>query len=173
MNFDKKGPYILILLLVVILIFILGVQYGKRVKVADTAIAFLLSITPSPSPKPSRMPVVQYDSYSHKECNVTFLYPSYLKLDNESSQEAKFVSSDKKQFIKIKCAAKLENTKESTNSARITMNGYPGSSFDDKLKVNNETIAVKVIRVNRTVLPIEFVFNKELEPLITTSIEFE
>lgn len=173
MDIGKKGPYILILLLVIILIFILGVQYGKRVNVADTAIAILLSITPSPSPKPQQIPITKYDSYSHAECKISFLYPSYLKLDHESSQEAKFISSDKKQFIKIQCPTKLENRIENTDSTSITINGIRGTSTKDEMKVNNENISIKIIRINRTVLPVEFILNKELEPLITTSIELE
>ncbi len=165
MNFGKKGPYFLIVLLVIILIFILGVQYGKRVKIADTAIAYLLSITPSPRPKPSQIPVTEYTSYSHDRCKVSFLYPSYLKLERESTSEAKFSSQDKKQFVIVQCTTKLPDRLESTNSATITIDGLRAETFNDKNS--------KIIRIYRSSSPLEFTFNKELEPLITTSIEFE
>lgn len=173
MSFGKKGPYILIVLLVIILIFILGVQYGKRVKVADTAISFLLSITPIPSSKPLKMPITTFTSYTHKGCKTGFLYPSYLKLEKESTQEAKFVSTDKRQFIKIICNKNLTDLSESTKSATVSINGFSGKSFDSSVKVNNETITSKIIRVNRSSLPVEFTLNTELAPLITTSIELE
>lgn len=173
MNFGKKGPYILITLLVIILIFILGVQYGKRVKIADTAISFLLSITPSPSPQPSQIPVIKYDSYSHKGCRISLLHPSYLQVEKQSSVEAKLSSKDKKQFISIDCSKKLSDTKISSDSASISINGYQAQSFEDKVKVNKKTVNIKTIRMNRSSLPVGINFSKELEPLITTSIELQ
>jgi hypothetical protein len=173
MNFGKKGPYILIALLVIILIFILGVQYGKRVKIADTAISFLLSITPSPSPKPSRIPVVKYNSYSHKGCSISFLHPSYLQVEKESTQEAQLSSKDKNQFIKLNCSKKLSEKKDGSDSASITVNGYTGKSFDEIMKLNGDSINIKIIQINRAALPVELIFNKELEPLITTSIKLQ
>lgn len=173
MNLGKKGPYILIILLVIILIFILGVQYGKRVKIADTAIAILLSVTPSASPKPSKSPITKYSSYSHNGCKVGFLYPSYLKLENESTQEAKFSSTDKSQFIKVLCNRSEVDQSESTKSASILIDGTSGSSVNSSLKVNNQPISTKIIRINRSALPVEFIVNTELAPLIITSTELE
>lgn len=167
MNLGKKGPYILILLLVIILIFILGVQYGKRVKIADTAISILLSI--SPSPKPSPLPLTKYSSYTHKDCKLSFLYPSYLKLESESSQEAKFNSADKKQFVLLNCPKKISQPTTSTDSASITIDGVRAQHME---KVNNKGISTTSININ-SVPPIELIMNKELEPLIITSIELK
>jgi len=44
----KKGPIIIVALLIAFLLFIGGMQYGKRVETANKAIAIILSITPPP-----------------------------------------------------------------------------------------------------------------------------
>lgn len=73
----KKGPIIIIALLISLLLFIGGMQYGKRVETADKAIALLLSITPDPE----IITVVpqSYSRISHKECGITYMLPDYAQ----------------------------------------------------------------------------------------------
>lgn len=49
----RKLPYLFLFSLIVILTFILGVKYGKKVEQANKINSYLLKITPSASPKPS------------------------------------------------------------------------------------------------------------------------
>lgn len=95
----KKGPIILLSLLLLILIFVVGVRYGQKVEQTNKVIKAIISIPPSPTPTKPK-PVV-YKTYQSKPCNLEFLYPDSLVL-KESSTEAVF-AENKTVAIEIGC----------------------------------------------------------------------
>ena len=104
----KRGPILFILILLATLIFILGVQYGKTVNVADEALSLLMSITPSGEPPIPTQKDAAYILYTNTICNISFLYPDTLTL-KDASTEAYLVSSDNKNHLTLQCEDDLES----------------------------------------------------------------
>ncbi len=92
----KKGPVILVLLLLFLLVFIGGIRYGQHVELQNKKTLVMLSLTPPPKPSvlPEAMKKVTFISYSSKSCGVSFLYPSTVTLAKESTDEARFTQSE-------------------------------------------------------------------------------
>ncbi|MBI2051367.1 hypothetical protein HYT33_01250 [Candidatus Roizmanbacteria bacterium] len=84
----KKGPFILLFSLLLVLIFIVGVRYGQRVEQTNKTVSYLLSLTPS-APTPTEGPL-RFQTYEHKPCGLQFIYPSTISKKNEASDEAAF-----------------------------------------------------------------------------------
>lgn len=89
---QKSGPYILLTVLVVVLVFIVGVRYGQRVEKTNKSVSALLSIPPT-KPQPTQVSVT-FKTYSGKACGAQFLYPSNLDLAKESSASVQLVKND-------------------------------------------------------------------------------
>lgn len=85
----KKSPLIFIIILVIVLAFIIGVRRGQQVEKKNKVIDFLISIPPSPTIQPTRIPL-EFKTYQHDGCKLQFLYPNYLEKAQTSSQSAKF-----------------------------------------------------------------------------------
>lgn len=117
----KKGPYILILILIIFLIFILGVRYGQKVERTNKIINYLISIPPSPTGEPTQIPL-SFKTYVNKICGVKFLYPSNFKIGEESSESAKFQNE-----LFFDCAK----------------HKYPELSFPDQVRMSDKTIIFK------------------------------
>jgi len=98
---QKKGPFVLLGVLFVLLVFIVGVKYGKQVEKADKTISFVLSITPTKPPEPTKP--VSYATFLNKDCGVQFLYPNTLKVEKNASAEASLVEG-KAEAVQISCA---------------------------------------------------------------------
>ncbi len=88
----KKGPYILITILIILLVFVLGVRYGQRVERTNKIINYLISLPPSPTAEPSQKPV-EFQTYSNKVCGIQFLYPNSW-LSSQSTPEARFTDKN-------------------------------------------------------------------------------
>lgn len=101
----KRGPIVLILGLIFILIFILGLRYGQRVERTNKVVDYLLSLPPTKPPEPTQESLA-FKDYIHKGCGVQFLYPTSLTLQNESSTSALFTEKKREQ-IKLKCDSKI------------------------------------------------------------------
>src|SRR3989344_9222531 len=73
----KKGPIIIIALLTALVLFIGGMQYGKRVETADKAIAMILSITPPPY----TITIIphEYITVKNEDCDLSYLLPDYAQ----------------------------------------------------------------------------------------------
>ena len=99
----KKGPIILISLLALGLVFIGGVQYGKRVETANETISFILSVTPKPTDSPKPTQPLEYTSYEDTNCGISFLYPSILQITKESSEGAQLTGIETEDAIRINC----------------------------------------------------------------------
>lgn len=83
---QKIGPFVLLGSLFIVLVFILGVRYGKHVEKTDKVIAYVLSITPTKTPEPTKP--ASYLTFLNKGCGVQFLYPEILKVDKNGTAEA-------------------------------------------------------------------------------------
>ncbi|GIW64522.1 MAG: hypothetical protein KatS3mg092_0455 [Patescibacteria group bacterium] len=71
-------PYLFLLTLIIILVFIIGVRYGQQVERVNKTINYLLSITPSKSPTPTpTWTIIQYKTKTGIKIN----YPSFLKIE--------------------------------------------------------------------------------------------
>lgn len=82
-------PYLFLLFLLIILVFIIGVRYGQKVeKTNKVMIDYLLSITPTKSPTPT--PTWTIAEYKSKKYQIKLSYPSFLKLE-ESTNSAEII----------------------------------------------------------------------------------
>src|SRR3989344_2576673 len=97
----RKGPYILLVVLLLILFFILGVRYGQRVEKANKEIAQLLKITPLQQPSPTKP--VSYLNYTNAACDLEFVYPSNYKILKEQVESASFSSNKKDAVFAFSC----------------------------------------------------------------------
>ena len=134
----KLGPYLLLLLLITVLVFILGVRTGEHVEKSK--------LPPTKPPLPTQPPL-EFKTYNHKGCGISFLYPSYFKLEKDSSEEAKI--SDKNKFIAFSCGK--------TATAESTIN----PQYESRGKINPLT-GKKIV----------FTLEKSLLPLLEKSLEF-
>ncbi|MDA1316518.1 MAG: hypothetical protein O3B87_00660 [bacterium] len=133
----KKGPIILIALLIVIIVFIGGMQYGKRVETADKAIAMILKITPPPY----TITIIpeQYITITDEDCKISYLLPDYAQ--------------DQKNVVTVMCGAEI-----ASDSASVKDDEY------SQLIVSNPKDKTKVLmRVKNELLPLierTFMFSK-------------
>ena len=160
---QKKGPIIFIAVLAVVLVFILGFSYGKTIESENKAIAYLLSITPSlPT---SKTPFNNYLSLKHTGCEVDFLYPSYLNIKKESSNEAALESDDSSQFVRLNCSIS-KTTIPNGSSESIEISNQPGTKNIIK------DLSILTIKHPKTEKYITASMSAGLSPLIEKSFEF-
>lgn len=166
----KRGPFVLLILLIIILIFILGVRYGQKVEKTNKVINYLISLPPT-QPPPTQKPV-EFNKYSNSVCSIEFLYPSYLKKENESSSSAEFSSYNS--IIRLDCFSQFQmpfmTEKINTATAEIEFKGKKIQAsiksennletyfFQIKNPINVKTIYVKI--------------SKSLYPLFENSLKF-
>lgn len=77
---QKNLPYIFLLLLIIVLIFLGGVKYGQKVEETNKVIKYVLSVTPT-KPAPTQIPEkpLEYKTFIDQYiCGVKFLYPNTL-----------------------------------------------------------------------------------------------
>ncbi len=97
----KKAPYILLLFLVFLLIFLLGVRYGRKVERYDKYFYFILSLTPSPKKEKQRPPSYSFKFLNFKECKISFVYPEDFKV--EKNERTLKLYQDKNLRTRIDC----------------------------------------------------------------------
>ena len=85
--FNKKGPYIILIMLVIVLFFILGFRAGQGVEKTNKMIDLLISQPPSATPAPTSRPA-GFKTYLSKGCMISFMYPDYLQIKTESTKSA-------------------------------------------------------------------------------------
>jgi len=145
----KIGPYILLFALMLVLIFIIGVRYGQNVEKTNKTInAYLLSITPKPSP--TTIPL-QFKTYHSKTCGISFLYPDSLTKEKETSLSARF-DEDKNPVLEFEC--------EKNNY--LTPTAATADSQTAILTKINTKNGKRII----------FTISRSLQPLIEKSLEF-
>ncbi|MGB9883597.1 MAG: hypothetical protein ACPLRN_03745 [Microgenomates group bacterium] len=81
-------PYLFLVFLIIILVFIIGVRYGQSVEKANKVIDYFLSITPTKPPTPT--PTWTMTDYKSKKYQIKIVYPSFLKVE-ESTKEAQII----------------------------------------------------------------------------------
>jgi len=81
----KPGPYILLITLSLILIFILGVRYGQSVEKNNEKVDFYLSLPPTKAP-PTPTAMIYQESKS-KKSNIKYTFPANLEM-KESTNSA-------------------------------------------------------------------------------------
>ncbi|HRN69652.1 MAG TPA: hypothetical protein PLS49_00575 [Candidatus Woesebacteria bacterium] len=157
----KKGPILLISLLVIILVFIVGMNYGKKVEEADKTIRYVLSLTPSPNPSMLE-PQITYIEYTNETCGFSFLYPSNFILEKEASSEAILSSKDKS--IQIHCGQEIAiNNKKATSEALLDNKDGLLLTDDTELEYRVRNTDNKLIIISVT---------KILGPLIEKTFSF-
>lgn len=168
----KRGPIIFILLLVSMLVFILGVQYGKKVNIADEALSIFLSITPSLTPSVSLQPDATYDVYRNETCGISFLYPSSLQL-RDASSEASLFSSNQSKILTIKCLDQLApSQKPHENIATSSVELQKFSIVGEELEQKEGTYIKFSQKHPYNGRIITAVIRKSLLPLIEKTFEF-
>ena len=124
----KKGPIIIIALLIALVLFIGGMQYGKRVETADKAIEMILKITPPPY----TITIIphEYISVTNEDCGLSYLLPDYAQ--------------DTKDIITITC-----DKNSASDSAMLDKKEYSQLMID-----NPTTKATVLIEVKNEFLPL-------------------
>jgi len=87
--FHKPGPYILLISLSLILIFILGIRYGQSIEKTNKKVDFMLSIVPTQIP-PTPTPI-SYQEYKSKKSGIKYTFPTDLEmLESTNSASVSF-----------------------------------------------------------------------------------
>lgn len=162
----KKGPYILLLSLLAILIFILGLQYGKHIQKIDKTNEYILSLTPSVQPTPTIHEVTGYTTFSNKGCGISFLYPSNFILKKETSTEAQIQTANNNEGIYMQCdPSQIDEPKGASTEAQI--------ASEDALLYKDSSSPYLEMRIrNSDNKLVQIQMLKELEPLISNSFSF-
>jgi len=93
----KAKPYIFLLVLVAVLIFILGIRYGQNVEKTNKNINYLISIAPTQPPEPTVKKEML--TFIHQPCGISFIYPSWLEIEKETSTSALFTEKKDRQLF--------------------------------------------------------------------------
>jgi hypothetical protein len=158
---------IFLLLLVSVILFLVGINIGRKVEDTNQKIA----ITPTKVPaKPTMIPSpLSYETFIQSDCGVTFLYPKNLKESNASSSSASLLSSQ--ETLKLTC-----NTKDTTDFTTkketykeegiITLNGQKVTLYSQ----NQMTFFLYKNPYNGK--NIVFEVSKNLQSLVLKTVEF-
>lgn len=171
----KNVPYLFLLILIIVLIFIGGVKYGQKVEEANKTIKYILSITPT-KPAPTLAPTkpISYQTFTDDYCGIKLLYPSNLTpvYYYGVGQSIKFVEdksaiTDKTTHLRIDCdvpngffifterAASESATLNKEKITRYEKNNSYGFEYENKSKQ----------------IKIAIIVSKELYPLLEASLE--
>jgi hypothetical protein len=163
----KPGPYVLVFILIIIIIFILGIRYGQKVEKTNKIIDFVASIPPT-KPVPTNIPL-EFKNYKNEDCGIRFLYPANLTIKNDSSISARFISNNE-ELIKIDCqkpSNKIESTKKDENLATTEV------EFKKKKIIVNELnsyYSFKLLNQKKNI-EVDITVEKGLFPLFESSYE--
>lgn len=149
----NRGPLILVLGLIFVLVFVAGARYGGNIEKMNKKIAYYVSLTPPakpPTPTPT-LPVLKYKTFTHKQCALSFLYPDVYKISKETTQSAQLTYDDVPQLA-FSCEAKRQKF----------------ADFDKYTMEATESAKVNPVTGRR----IYFKLNPDLVPLLDSSIEF-
>ncbi|OGK35343.1 hypothetical protein A3A93_04790 [Candidatus Roizmanbacteria bacterium RIFCSPLOWO2_01_FULL_38_12] len=165
----KKGPYLLIAALILILFFIGGVQYGKAVEKTNKAIETILSTTPAPSNITSQPKNITFSRFEHKECGVSFVYPSLLSVVNESSTGARLANKTITDKIDLVCGTDF--SEDSVEGSQATSSALISGVTASISKLDNNVIKINITHP-KTGQKIRFKLNNELEILLKDTLIF-
>lgn len=163
---NKLGPYLLIIGLIIILVFIVGVRYGQKVEKTNKIINYLISLPPT-KPAPTSIPL-QFSTYSHSGCGIQFLIPLNLVTKDESTTSSLLI--DQNTTINFSCkkddplATLIEDKKVAT--AEITLQNKKIMA-----KTQNNNLIFSLVNP-KTYQTIYIVISKSLFPLFSTSLQY-
>lgn len=167
----KKGPFLLLSILVITLIFILGFQYGKRVDTAEEAMKIVLSIMPTPTVHTaSEKTPISFSVFESKTCALSFVYPAALIPVRESSMSAKFEDENGDTAIFFSCdpSLKLEDITNETATSTLRLNNTNITAYKDR---QNKTLTLDYPHPNKKGT-IRVTFLERYRPLIEKTLEF-
>ncbi len=161
----KLGPYLLIVFLLLILVFVGGVRYGQKVEQANKFINYLISLSPThPQTTP---PPLQFATYKNEVCGLQFLYPTSLKKEKESSFSAQ-LTQEGKLALGFNCDSQRVLPSKEGNIATEEI-----KLLDKKIMANNDdgllSFSIKNPQNYKTV---SFSVIKSLFPILETSLKF-
>lgn len=172
---SKKGPILFILILICTLIFILGVQYGKSIKVTDEVIKILVSITPKAEVSKTPEQQEKYKKYQSKYCGYSFVYPTILEMIESASDSSELKSSAGKVILSINCDKIANNIfsenhqKEATRSLSLDSKEIVGYLSQ---KNDLSSVSFQIKNPNNRLYLTGFV-DSEFLPLIENTFKFE
>lgn len=135
---QRKLPYLFLLILIIILIFVGGVKYGQKVEEANKVIKYVLSITPTKSP-PKPTPTLSLEFKTVTYCDMSFIIPSYLKYEGGVNDSAdRYIDKDDNSAIILVC---YDPTIQ-PDSAKIL--GFPNKAKDFLVSVNSKDVTATV-----------------------------
>lgn len=79
----------------------MGIQYGRSVANADAVIKHLRTLSPTIAPTGFIQPSIEYVRIRNEDCNISFVYPSYLKV--VQNDENKMHLENKNQTLTVFC----------------------------------------------------------------------
>ena len=170
----NRAPYIFLLFLVLILVFVGGLRYGQSVEKTNKVVDFILSITPSPTVSPVRPSPVSFRQYNMKGCNISFLYPTSLTVGRSTSDSGQLMDANDPAIL-FSCAPGATTFSE--------LNGKQTSPSAISYKDHNVTAThynvgssgMRVFSLPNTINPTKkllFAVSDNLLPLIVNTIQF-
>lgn len=168
----KAKPYIFLLVLVAILIFILGTRYGQNVEKTNKTINYLISLPPT-KPPPKIKPL-DYLTYKSTTCGISFIYPNNL-IYKERTNAVYFEDKETQKYkIKIDCPP-LDifidyNTPVATAEITIKKKKIIASIYQDEGKKQEDYLFYlnDFVKNKQLICQVE----KSLFPLFEKTLEF-
>lgn len=163
---SKLTPYIFLAILIVILAFILGARYGQKVEQTNKVIDYLISLPPT-KPIPTIIPL-EFKSYKNKICGISFLVPSTLRIQDESSYSA-LLKEGKTISLEFNCRPGVDFDKEekiATEEIKFQNKKIVAQKINNliRFKIYNPKNGKSILTsLNRSLLPL---FEKSLEFII-------
>lgn len=173
MNMRNLLPYLFLLVLVIILVFVGGIRYGRNVEQANKAVNYVLSLPPTQPPTTPAPQTVGFYQVESKLCGIKFLLPSTLAKDKVSSLSGIFVEkTSKTASFSFSCEPKngilamLESNKLATAEISFQTANIKAKTDPKKTILYFQTIN----RLNGKQL--FFSLEKHLLPLLDSSLTF-
>jgi len=99
-------PYIFLAFLFAILLFILGIRYGREVEKVNKTVSYVLNLPPSITSAPTAQPLT-FANYVHSGCKTSFLIPNELEKTKEGSTSALFSTRKGSLGVALSCEKKV------------------------------------------------------------------
>lgn len=168
----KVGPFILLGVLFIILVFIVGLRYGKRVANTDAVVSVVLSITPTPTTEVKTEPLI-FLTFIHEGCDIQFLYPDTIKTGKEASDSAT-LTQDNTEAVSISCA-KLNDIQKMITDPKLATEEVKLNTQTIKARTNPDDPSQKLyfqVRNPKNGRQVFIVINKNLYPLFASTLQY-
>lgn len=146
----KIIPYIFLTSLLAIIIFMLGLRHGQSVEKTNKQIDFILSITPTKKIEPSPLPTITFSVFTHENCEISFIKPSYLVVKKESSTGA-LLDSSMNEKINIDCI----------DSKKITQSNDQKNATISSILLNNQKVTGTKREIDTDFIELTFANSKK------------